>query len=142
MNFDSMKSRAITTIELMFLEKLREHFPNHFFESYKENLLIMVKKEIIPVCTKIIDKNEKTLRIKLNSIIHKNIDKEEKQIEFNSEINSLFNIFGKISLLQKTYLVQKDGINYIKFKEEQFSKNLKKQKKEKMILSKLENKYF
>lgn len=141
MNYQETTNKSLETINNLFLIELQKNFPSELFQKYKEVLLKMVNKELSPICREIMEKNKTKLELKWRLIQKEEINEEEKQIKFNEELNSLFNFFGKIKMTQKAFLIQKNGINYIKFNEGQFSNKKKKQDKEMKIFEKLKKEY-
>lgn len=142
MTFEETKNTSIDTINNIFLEEMRNNFPSNLFQKYQNELLKMVNKEITPICLNIMEKNKEKLEVKFNEIIQKeNISDEEKQIKFNEELNSMFNLLGKAKMTQKAFVVQKNGINMIKYNEGQFSKKKNKREKEEKEFIKLKNVY-
>jgi len=141
MDYKEASTKAIETINELFLLEMKKNFPSELFETYKEILMKMVNKELTPICTDIMKKNEAKLKDKLEEINKLELNKEEKQIKFNEELNSLFNFLGKAKMMQKALIVQKNGINFIKFNEGQFSEKIKKRQKEIKIFEKLKKQY-
>jgi hypothetical protein len=142
MTYNKTKETALDTINELFLIELQKNFPMEMFNKYKETLLKMVNKELTPICLDIMKKNEVKLEKKYKQIQElQEKTEEEKQVLFNEELNSLFNFFGKVKMMQKAIVVQKNGINYIKFSEGQFSTKLKKKQKEEKIFNNLKKEY-
>jgi len=141
MIFEETKENSIKIINELFLEKLRINFPQNLYETFKDDMLKITIIELTPIFNDIIEKNESSLKAAHEKIQELEITEDEKQVKFNEELNSVFNIYGKLKMTQKVYVITKASKNFINFSNGVFSKKFKKKEKEIKLFKEIIAKY-